>query len=142
MLYIATGDSQDPSLAQDKNALAGKILRVTDAGQPAPGNPFNNRTYSYGHRNPQGLAWNGTTMYATEHGNTLKDEVNAISPGKNYGWPTIEGDATQTGLETPLANSGSNSWAPSGLFSTDQSFLQALEVQPYLRRRQTEPQQQ
>lgn len=113
-LYITTGDAAEPSRSQDKNSLAGKILRVTDAGQPAPGNPFNNRTYSYGHRNPQGLAWNGSTLYATEHGQSFKDEVNKIDVGKNYGWPTIEGDEKQAGLESPLAHSGSNSWAPSG----------------------------
>lgn len=113
-LYITTGDAANPSLAQDRNSLAGKILRVTDAGLPAPGNPFTNRTYSYGHRNPQGIAWNGTTMYATEHGQSYKDEVNLIQPGKNYGWPTIEGDVKQSGLESPLAHSGTNSWAPSG----------------------------
>jgi glucose/arabinose dehydrogenase len=135
-LYIATGDGQQPSLAQDPNALAGKILRVTDTGQPAPGNPFNNRTYSYGHRNPQGLAWNGNILYETEHGNSnpsRSDEVNLIEPGKNYGWPTIEGDAQQEGMVTPLLHSGSDgttTWAPSGTaFWNGALFFGALKGQ-------------
>jgi glucose/arabinose dehydrogenase len=108
-LYVSTGDAQDPSLAQDKNSLAGKILRVTDTGDAAPGNPFGNRTYSYGHRNPQGLAWDSVgRLWATEHGpsggslGTGNDEVNLIGSGKNYGWPTIQGTQSQNGLETPV----------------------------------------
>lgn len=135
-LYITTGEAGNPSLAQDQNSLAGKILRVTDAGQPAPGNPFNTRIYSYGHRNPQGIAWNGTTLYETEHGNSSpsrSDEVNMIEPGKNYGWPTIEGDASQTGLVTPLANSGpdgTTTWAPSGTaFFNGSLFFSGLKGQ-------------
>jgi glucose/arabinose dehydrogenase len=118
-LYIGTGDAGQASLAQDTGSLAGKILRVSAAGTPAPGNPFGNEVYSYGHRNVQGLAWdeNGT-LYATEHGRsgTLSglDEINLIEAGKNYGWPVIQGDETHAGMETPLDNSGSVTWAPSG----------------------------
>ncbi|HRN71256.1 MAG TPA: PQQ-dependent sugar dehydrogenase, partial [Candidatus Woesebacteria bacterium] len=89
-LYITTGDAEEPSQAQNTNSLAGKILRVTDTGEPAPENPFNNRVYSYGHRNPQGLAWdtNGK-LWSTEHGRSGiqsgLDEVNLIQAGKNYG---------------------------------------------------------
>jgi len=118
-LYITTGDAENPSLAQDKNALGGKILRVTDEGSAAPGNPFGNLTYSYGHRNPQGLAWDSNdTLWETEHGpsggqfGTGHDEVNKIERGKNYGWPTIIGDAERAGMETAYVNSGNNTWAP------------------------------
>ncbi len=118
-LYISTGDASEPSLAQNKNSLAGKILRVTDEGKAAPGNPFTNRAYSLGHRNPQGLTWSESgEFYSTEHGRSGiqsgLDELNRIEAGKNYGWPIIEGDKTQNGLVTPLLNSGSGTtWAPS-----------------------------
>ncbi len=114
-LYITTGDSLNPSLAQDKNSLAGKILRVTDEGKPTPSNPFKNQVYSYGHRNPQGLSWdNQGRLWATEHGQSATDEVNLIVKGKNYGWPLIRGDQTGTSMETPFAQSGQETWAPAG----------------------------
>jgi glucose/arabinose dehydrogenase len=119
-LYIGTGDAQNPSQAQLTNTLGGKILRVTDEGQAAPGNPFNNAVYSYGHRNVQGLTWDASgTMWATEHGRSGitsgLDELNVIVSGSNYGWPTIEGDETQTGMVPPAYHSGgSDTWAPSG----------------------------
>jgi len=115
MLYITTGDAQNPSLAQDINSLAGKILRVTDTGAPAPGNPFNNLVYSYGHRNPQGITWAGSDrLFELEHGQTATDEFNYIDPGKNYGWPVIRGDQTQSGMESPFLHSGNDTWAPAG----------------------------
>ena len=115
-LYITTGDAAEPSLAQDTASLAGKILRVTDSGQPAPGNPFNSVVYSYGHRNPQGLAWDDNDqLWSTEHGNNTTDELNRITVGSNYGWPTIQGDQSQNGMQSPVMHSGSATWAPSGL---------------------------
>lgn len=134
-LYITTGDAQNPSLSQNKNSLAGKILRVTDEGKPfgsaqgkpAPGNPFGTLIYSYGHRNPQGLAWNGNELYSTEHGSATMDELNRITPGKNYGWPEIRGDDKQSGMEKPLLHSGSDTWAPSGAaFWQDRLFFAGL----------------
>lgn len=114
-LYITTGDTSTPSLSQDTNSLAGKILRVTDTGAPAPGNPFNNRVYSYGHRNPQGIAWDSTgQLWETEHGETALDEVNKVTIGGNYGWPTIRGTQTQTGMLAPIIQSGTDTWAPAG----------------------------
>lgn len=120
-LYITTGDSQDPSLSQTTTSLAGKILRVTDDGKPASGNPFNTRVYSYGHRNPQGLAWDDQgQLWATEHGRSGiqsgLDELNKITPGKNYGWDIIQGDQTRDGMVAPILHSGSSTtWAPGGL---------------------------
>jgi len=114
-LYITTGDAQNPSLSQDKNSLAGKILRVTDDGNPAPGNPFNTLVYSYGHRNPQGITWDNLgRLWATEHGNQATDELNLIEPGKNYGWPIIRGDEKRLDLISPKLQSGTNTWAPAG----------------------------
>jgi glucose/arabinose dehydrogenase len=118
-LYITTGDSEAPSLAQDKSSLAGKILRLTGDGKPAPGNPFNSPVYSYGHRNPQGLAWDDQgRLWSTEHGRSAPtgyDELNLIEPGKNYGWPIIQGDEKKDGMVTPVINSGpTTTWAPAG----------------------------
>ena len=93
LLYMTTGDAASADLAQDRTSLAGKVLRLTLAGQPAPGNPFNSAIYSLGHRNPQGLVFHPTTgaLYVTEHGPSDNDEVNAIISGRNYGWPTVHG---------------------------------------------------
>jgi len=115
-LYITTGDAGSPSRAQNRNSLAGKILRVTDEGKPAPGNPFNSPVYSYGHRNPQGLAWdNEGRLWATEHGQSALDELNLIKQGVNYGWPTIRGNEKRAGMENPVLHSGPGiTWAPSG----------------------------
>lgn len=115
-LYITTGDAQNPSLAQNKNSLAGKILRVADEGKPAPGNPFGNEVYSYGHRNPQGIFWDEKgTLWEAEHGPSANDEVNKIEIGKNYGWPDFVGNKTGLGITTPYATSGSSTWAPADI---------------------------
>ena len=122
-LYIGTGDAQNPSLAQNKNSLAGKILKVTNEGKPAPGNPFNNEVYSYGHRNVQGLSWDDQgNLWATEHGSSANDELNKIERGGNYGWPQITGSQTRNGIISPIINSGSDTWAPSGLAFYKGSF--------------------
>jgi glucose/arabinose dehydrogenase len=118
LLYVATGDASHQDDAQDTQSLSGKILRLKDDGSIPTDNPFNNPIYSYGHRNPQGLAWdkNGQ-LWATEHGpsgnDTGNDEVNLIVKGKNYGWPTIKGNQTREGMILPVIESGkSQTWAP------------------------------
>ncbi|KKS32208.1 MAG: Quinoprotein glucose dehydrogenase [Candidatus Collierbacteria bacterium GW2011_GWB2_42_12] len=128
-LYITTGDAETPNLAQDKNSLNGKILRIKDDGGIPEDNPFGNGVYSLGHRNPQGLAWdkNGT-LWETEHGpsgiQTGNDEVNIIIKGGNYGWPTIKGDQTKKGLISPIIQSGTkDTWAPSGMAYYDGSLF-------------------
>ena len=121
LLYIGTGDAQDPSRAQDINSLSGKILRVTDEGKPAPGNPYDNLVYSLGHRNVQGLTWNQDgTLFTTEHGRSGAlsgyDEINQVESGKNYGWPEIQGDQTKNNMTVPIKHSGATTtWAPSGI---------------------------
>lgn len=118
-LYITAGDSGNPSLAQDLTSLAGKILRINLDGSIPEDNPFmDSPVYSYGHRNPQGLAWNSNgLLYSSEHGQTAHDEINLILPGANYGWPIIQGDETaeELRLHTPLIHSAENTWAPSGI---------------------------
>ena len=93
MLYVTVGDAGDTSSAQDKARLGGKILRMTPEGEVPTDNPFQDSlVYSYGHRNPQGIAWGSDgTMYATEFGQNTWDELNIIRPGANYGWPNVEG---------------------------------------------------
>jgi len=117
-LYITTGDAQDTQAAQDSTNLQGKILRLTSEGEIPDGNPFNSAVWSYGHRNPQGLAWDAEgRLWSTEHGpsgtGTGYDELNLITPGANYGWPVIQGDQTQAGMQSPAIQSGgSMTWAP------------------------------
>lgn len=95
-LYITTGDATEPSLAQDLNSLAGKILRINKDGTIPEDNPFqNSAVYSYGHRNPQGLAWHNRMLIAPEHGPNQNDEINVIGAGANYGWPIVQCTAHQ-----------------------------------------------
>lgn len=122
-LYITTGDALQPSLAQNKEALAGKLLRVTDEGKPAPDNPFGNQIYSYGHRNPQGITWDDSgRLWETEHGQSAQDEVNLIKASENYGWPDVRGDQTKEGIISPVIQSGTETWAPAGLAYFDGSL--------------------
>lgn len=123
MLYVSVGDNFKSENAQDLNVLNGKILRMTDDGAVPADNPRpGSLIYSYGHRNPQGLAFQpGTDMlWATEHGPSVEqgccmDEINMIKPNANYGWPIIRGNQQQAGLETPVYYSGdTTTWAPTG----------------------------
>ena len=115
MLYVTTGEVYERELAQDLSSLGGKVLRITPEGKPAPGNPFLNRSgarpeiYSYGHRNPQGLAWHPRTgeLFASEHGPSGEqgfgyDEVNLVVPGGNYGWPQVVGRGDDPRYRDPL----------------------------------------
>ena len=92
MLYATTGEHGEPGIAQDRDSLGGKILRMTPDGRPAPGNPFGTLVWTYGHRNVEGIAWDSAgRMYATEFGQERFDEINRIDKGRNYGWPEVEG---------------------------------------------------
>jgi aldose sugar dehydrogenase len=92
LLYMTTGDAGNGSNAQDRASLAGKILRLTLDGAPAPGNAFTTAIYTYGHRNPQGIVFSPSgVLYASEHGPGEDDEVNRIEAGRNHGWPNVEG---------------------------------------------------
>ncbi len=115
-LYITTGDATIPSTAQDLNSLAGKILRMNKDGTIPADNTFGNYVYSYGHRNPQGIAWHPITkqLYASEHGPTRNDEINIIIKGQNYGWPN-ECEKVAEGYENPIRCYTEFTLAPSGI---------------------------
>ena len=119
MLYVATGETYaTPAIAQDRTSLGGKILRITPDGKPALGNPFRNSpVWTLGHRNVQGLAWDATgRMYASEFGDERFDELNVIEPGRNYGWPVVEGPATDSRYTNPIATwSPTSEASPSGI---------------------------
>ncbi|GAB3635000.1 hypothetical protein GCM10027422_05900 [Hymenobacter arcticus] len=92
-LLMTTGDAQNQPEAQSTTSLNGKILRLNLDGTAAADNPTpGSRLYTFGHRNPQGLvrAPSGK-IYSSEHGANNDDEINLIEPGRNYGWPTVEG---------------------------------------------------
>ncbi len=99
-LFVSTGERSDLATrpqAQELNSSLGKIIRITTEGKAVPGNPFEKQAdakpelYSYGHRNVQGLALHPVTgaLFSNEFGPKGGDEVNLVSAGKNYGWPTI-----------------------------------------------------
>jgi len=128
-LYATTGDaSSHPEIAQDLTSLGGKILRMNLDGSVPVDNPFpNSYVYSFGHRNPQGLAWaEDGMMYESEHGPSANDEINNIRPGFNYGWPIIKGKERREGMEVPLYTSGDETtWAPSGMMYFDKKLYVA-----------------
>lgn len=117
MLYAGTGESGSRGLAQDRESLGGKILRLTPEGEPAPGNPFpHSPVYSYGHRNVQGLAWDDRQrLFASEFGQDTWDELNAIKPGGDYGWPKAEGRSSDAAFQNPLAQWHTDDASPSGI---------------------------
>ena len=118
LLYVGTGDAQRRGQPQDVNALGGKILRVTPEGRPAPGNPFgDNPVYSLGHRNVQGLAWDGAgRLWSSEFGPDVDDELNLIVPGGNYGWPEVTGAPRRAGfLDAKVVWPSTAESSPSGL---------------------------
>jgi glucose/arabinose dehydrogenase len=96
-LFYTVGERGVPANAQDLSSPLGKIHRVNDDGSVPKDNPFVGRQgalstiWSYGHRNPQGLAWDpvGGKLWSSEHGPQGGDEINIIEPGKNYGWGVI-----------------------------------------------------
>ncbi len=132
-LFVTIGDRGRRSSAQDLGSHAGAILRLNPDGTALDNNPFVSRSgvlpeiWSYGHRNPQGLAFDPDTgwLWSQEHGPRGGDEVNLILRGRNYGWPAIThgrnysgtkitDETARIGMEQP-ATYWVPSIAPSGL---------------------------
>jgi glucose/arabinose dehydrogenase len=120
-LYVTTGETGDPELAQDPASLAGKILRITTDGEPAPGNPDpGSPVWSLGHRNVQGLAWDDEDrLWASEFGDSEWDELNLIEKGGNYGWPRVEGTGGGPDFVDPQLVWPVEQASPSGLAYAD-----------------------
>ncbi|GID92906.1 PQQ-dependent sugar dehydrogenase [Amorphoplanes digitatis] len=134
MLYVGTGDAGETSRAPDPASPNGKILRLTPGGAPAPGNPVaDSPVYSLGHRNVQGLAWDSAgRLFATEFGQSELDEVNLIRPGRDYGWPEVEGTGDTDGgrYTNPLVTWSVRDASPSGMaIAGDTAYVAALRGQ-------------
>lgn len=115
-LYVSTGEGGEEQLSQDRDSLAGKILRITTDGEPAPDNPFKTAVWSLGHRNVQGLAFDTDgSLWASEFGNSKADELNRILPGENYGWPEVEGTGGPKQFTQPDLTWPTDEASPSGL---------------------------
>lgn len=123
-LYVSTGEIGEPALAQDPESLAGKILRITADGEPAPGNPVeDSAVWSMGHRNVQGLAFDDQDrLWASEFGQDTWDELNRIDKGRNYGWPLAEGRSDLNEYRNPFAQWATDDASPSGLAYLDGSL--------------------
>jgi len=128
-LFFTLGEKQQMMDAQDLSKPTGKIHRINDDGSIPKDNPFVGRSgvvqsiWSYGHRNPQGLAWDPVTgkLWESEHGPQGGDEINIIEPGRNYGWGVITmgvqpgiSKRSQEGMEQPIVY-WTPSVAPSGI---------------------------
>ncbi len=120
-LYVTTGETGNPELAQDPDSLAGKILRITADGEPAPGNPDPaSPVWSLGHRNVQGLAWDDAgRLWASEFGDSTWDELNLVEKGGNYGWPEVEGTGGGPEYVDPALVWPVEEASPSGLAYAD-----------------------
>lgn len=92
-LYLTTGDAGDTHASLDRAVLSGKVLRLNPDGTIPVDNPFpGSPVWTLGHRNPQGLTFSPTGLvYLSDHGANHDDEINLLEPGRNHGWPVIEG---------------------------------------------------
>ncbi len=131
-LFVTTGDANDTSTPQNLNSVAGKVLRINLDGSIPADNPFpNSPVWSFGHRNPQGLALVGNKLFSSEHGPDTDDEINIIEKGSNYGWPTVRGKCDASN-ETAFCNQNNVmesifQWtptiAPSGMIYYNSNYI-------------------
>jgi glucose/arabinose dehydrogenase len=120
-LFVATGDAQNGDNAQNKSSLNGKVLRLHPDGTIPTDNPFGNAVWSYGHRNPQGLAFDSQgRLWEQEFGNSVMDETNLIQKGGNYGWPACEGTSGSCG--------GSGFIAPKHTYSVSSGSCSGITI--------------
>jgi len=131
-LYAGVGDAASPDVSQDPGSENGKILRIEPDGDIPKDNPFSGSpVYSLGHRNVQGLAWDKDgRLWATEFGQDTFDEVNLIEPGRNYGWPVVEGEGDTAGGEftNPQVTWATSESSPSGAAIVDGDLYVAALV--------------
>jgi glucose/arabinose dehydrogenase len=117
-LYAGVGETGDRGLAQNRRSQNGKILRMNANGSVPADNPFKgSRVWSWGHRNVEGLAWDGSgRLWESEFGQDRFDEVNLIRRGRNYGWPVVEGRGSTHGgrFVNPLVTWPTDQASPSG----------------------------
>lgn len=122
-LFVSTGETGEMELAQDPDSLAGKILKITETGDPFAGD---SPIWSTGHRNVQGLAFDDRDrLWASEFGADTWDELNLIERGDNYGWPRVEGRSDQREFTNPRAVWRPEEASPSGLAFADGSLWMA-----------------
>jgi len=126
-LYATVGDATNTGNAQDLTSLNGKILRMNLDGSVPTDNPFpGSLVWSWGHRNPQGLAWDaGGQLWAAEFGQDTWDEFNKITAGANYGWPVVEGTSDDARFVNPVLQWGTDDASPSGLARIGSTFFMA-----------------
>jgi glucose/arabinose dehydrogenase len=123
MLYATTGDAGTPAAAADPKSLAGKVLRMGPDGKPAPGNPSGTLVYASGLHDPQAVAWDVLKhLYVTDAG-TNWDEINLIQPGKDYGWPAVEGQAASPKYVDPTVTFRPAAGGCVGLAATGQLMV-------------------
>ena len=127
MLLVSTGEIGEPDLAQARESLGGKILRITPDGDPAPDNPVDGSpVWTMGHRNVQGLAFDDQDrLWASEFGSNTWDELNRIEKGRNYGWPVVEGRGDLEEYRNPFAQWRTDEASPSGLAYAEGSLWMA-----------------